>query len=81
MVEDNEKTIDHSSMSFEEAMEELEETVEKLETGDLSLEHSLQLFERGQQLAAYCNLQLESAVLKVEQLTSDGEIVEISKDG
>ena len=69
---------DINEMSFEEAMKELEETVTHLETGDLSLEQSLQLFERGQQLATYCNLQLETAVLKVEKLTSDGEIIDIS---
>ena len=69
---------DINEMSFEEAMKELETTVTNLETGDLSLEQSLQLFERGQQLATYCNLQLETAVLRVEKITSDGEIVDIS---
>jgi len=70
---------DINELSFEEAMKELEATVTNLETGDLSLEQSLQLFERGQQLATYCNLQLETAVLKVEKLTSDGEIIDISE--
>ena len=70
---------DVQEMSFEQAMNELEATVTKLETGDLSLEQSLRLFERGQHLAAYCNLQLETAVLKVEQLTSNGEIIDISQ--
>lgn len=73
-----EKAADINEMSFEQAMMELEGTVANLETGDLSLEQSLQLFERGQKLASYCNLQLETAVLKVEKLTSDGEIVDIS---
>jgi len=73
-----EKAADINEMSFEQAMMELEGTVANLETGELSLEQSLQLFERGQQLAAYCNLQLETAVLKVEKLISDGEIVDIS---
>ncbi len=70
---------DINKLSFEEAMKELEATVTNLETGELSLEQSLQLFERGQQLATYCNLQLETAVLKVEKLTSDGEIIDISE--
>jgi exodeoxyribonuclease VII small subunit len=65
-------------MSFEAALEELEETVAQLELGDLTLEESLKLFERGQKLAEYCNQMLENASLRVEQLTADGEIVELS---
>ena len=66
---------DMKEMTFEAALAELETTVASLEAGDLSLEQALLLFERGQQLAAYCNQQLESATLRVEQLTADGEIV------
>lgn len=65
------------SLSFEEALNELEQIVEQLESGDLALEESLTLFERGQSLARYCNEQLETATLRVEQLTEDGEIVEM----
>jgi exodeoxyribonuclease VII small subunit len=64
-------------ITFEAALEELEETVTQLEMGDLTLEESLTLFERGQKLADYCNKQLEQASLRVEQLTTDGEIVEL----
>ena len=64
-------------MSFEEALKALEETVAALESGDLPLEESLALFERGQKLADHCNGLLEKASLKVEQLTADGEIVEL----
>ena len=67
-----------AELTFEQAMLELEETVLRLERGELTLEESLALFERGQQLAARCNSQLESAALKVEQLTADGEIVELA---
>jgi exodeoxyribonuclease VII small subunit len=56
----------------------LEETVVQLEVGELPLEESLKLFERGQELAAYCSQLLEEASLKVEQLTADGEIIDIS---
>jgi exodeoxyribonuclease VII small subunit len=55
-------------LTFEEAFQELEETVARLEDGDLSLEASLALFERGQQLSAYCSRLLEQAELKVTQL-------------
>jgi exodeoxyribonuclease VII small subunit len=65
------KQID--DLSFEQAFEELEETVAKLEDGELSLEASLALFERGQQLSAYCSRLLEQAELKVTQLVSSDE--------
>ena len=65
------------NMTFEAALEELEVTVTQLEMGELTLEESLTLFERGQKLTAFCNQQLEQATLRVEQLTADGEIVEI----
>lgn len=64
-------------LTFEAALKELEETVNKLENGDLTLDESLVLYERGQQLASHCQAQLEQATLRVEQLTGDGEIVEL----
>ena len=64
-------------LTFEQALIELEEIVAKLEAGDLTLEESLALFERGQKLANRCNLQLDEATLRIEQLTADGEIVEL----
>jgi exodeoxyribonuclease VII small subunit len=65
-------------LTFEEALHELEQIVQQLEAGDLSLEASLALYERGQQLTTYCNNMLDQARLRVEQLTEDGEIIEIS---
>ena len=62
-----------AELSFEEAFGELEATVARLERGDLSLEESIALFERGQALAAHCNVQLDTAELKVRQLLPDGE--------
>ncbi len=70
-------TDETENLSFEEALVELEEIVTKLEAGELTLEESLALFERGQKLAALCNRQLDEASLRVEQLTADGEIVEL----
>ncbi|MEA3344641.1 MAG: exodeoxyribonuclease VII small subunit [Chloroflexota bacterium] len=62
-----------SELSFEDALAELEETVHRLEEGDLTLEGSLALFERGQALAANCQKQLDEAELKVQQLLSTPE--------
>lgn len=65
-------------LSFEQAFEQLAEVVAKLEGGDLPLEDSLALFERGQALAARCSELLEQAELKLRQLSADqdGEVVE-----
>ncbi|TXH04907.1 MAG: exodeoxyribonuclease VII small subunit [Nevskiaceae bacterium] len=53
---------------FETAMKELEALVQKMEHGELRLEESLQLFERGIALAQQCRLSLEKAELKVQNL-------------
>ena len=68
---------EEQKLSFEEALAELEKIVAELESGDLTLEASLDLFEKGQKLAQQCNVELETAVLRVEQLTGDGEIAEL----
>ncbi|MBW1873606.1 MAG: exodeoxyribonuclease VII small subunit [Deltaproteobacteria bacterium] len=64
---------DANDLNFEDALKELEETVSQLESGNLTLEEALDLFERGQQLALRCNTQLEEATLRVKQLTDDGD--------
>jgi exodeoxyribonuclease VII small subunit len=55
-------------LTFEQAFQELEDSVRQLENGDLPLEESLALFERGQALAAYCNQLLNAAELKIEPI-------------
>jgi exodeoxyribonuclease VII small subunit len=55
-------------LTFEAAFKELEECVAKLESGELPLEESLALYERGQALAAYCGKMLDQAELKIEEL-------------
>ncbi|MFN2137903.1 MAG: exodeoxyribonuclease VII small subunit [Candidatus Promineifilaceae bacterium] len=71
---------DIAGLTFEEALAALEETVKRLERGDLSLEESLVLFEKGQELAELCGQRLDEASLRVEQLTTDGELIDISPD-
>jgi len=56
------------NLSFEEAFKELEATVHRLEEGDLTLEESIALFERGQALARHCGEKLDTAELRVSQL-------------
>jgi exodeoxyribonuclease VII small subunit len=54
--------------SFESSLDELEKVVKELEAGDLSLERSLELFERGMSLSDACRKQLEEAETRVEML-------------
>ncbi|HLE23791.1 MAG TPA: exodeoxyribonuclease VII small subunit [Anaerolineales bacterium] len=56
---------------FEQALEELQEVVGSLESGELALEDSLKLFERGQALADRCSQLLEQAELRMRQLVPD----------
>jgi exodeoxyribonuclease VII small subunit len=55
-----------TDLTFEQAFAELEESVRTLERGDLPLEESLALYERGQELSAYCAKLLDEAELKVQ---------------
>ena len=54
--------------TFETSLDELEKVVRELEGGDLALERSLELFERGMGLSDSCRKQLESAETRVEML-------------
>ena len=55
-------------LSYEEALQELEELVQTLEAGEKDLQTTLQYFERGQKLASYCISLLDEAESKVEQV-------------
>ena len=73
--------IDESSPeSFESAMRQLETLVSKMESGDLSLEESLKAFEKGVNLTRFCQDQLQKAELKIQELNSKGEIIEIDQE-
>jgi exodeoxyribonuclease VII small subunit len=58
---------------FESAIGELETIVKTLEGGDLSLEQSLALYERGVQLSRFCHTRLEDAERRIELLNDRGE--------
>ncbi len=62
-----------TEMSFEDAMKELEAVVTRLESGDVPLEDSIKLYERGAALKAHCQKKLAEAEEKVAQITLDGE--------
>ncbi len=54
--------------NFETSLDELEKVVKELESGDLPLDRSLDLFSRGMKLSETCRKQLEEAETRVEQL-------------
>ena len=61
--------------SFESCLDQLEKTVKELEAGDLQLERSLELFEKGMALSESCRKQLEEAETRIELLIKkDGKI-------
>jgi len=60
-------------MSFEQAMAELEQVVTKLERGDVALEDSIKLYERGAELKKRCETKLKEAEEKVAAITLDAE--------
>ena len=66
--------MDATIKDFEAAIGELEAIVKKLEEGDLPLEKSLELYERGVQLSRFCHARLEEAERRIEILDERGEL-------
>ena len=67
---------DPTIKDFEAALTELDAIVKKLEDGDIPLEQSLQLFERGVQLSRFCHARLEEAERRIEILNERGQLQE-----
>ena len=68
---------DIKAMSFEQALEALENIVNDLERGDVPLEQSIRIYERGEALKIHCDRLLKAAEDKVEKirLSRDGAVV------
>jgi exodeoxyribonuclease VII small subunit len=62
---------DIAKMSFEQALRELETIVERLEKGDVELEKSIAIYERGEALKLHCDGLLRQAEAKVEKISLD----------
>ena len=62
-----------ADMSFEDALAELETIVKQLEQGDVELEQSIAIYERGAELKKHCETRLNSAELKVEQIVQGAD--------
>ena len=70
-----EKLPDIAKMPFETALKELESIVDRLEKGEVALEESIQLYERGEALKSRCDALLKDAEMRIEKITlaSDGK--------
>jgi exodeoxyribonuclease VII small subunit len=67
-------STDPTIRDFEAAIAELETIVKKLEEGDLPLEKSLELYERGVHLSRFCHARLEEADRRIEILNERGDL-------
>ena len=67
--------IDVKTMTFEAALAELEQIVQKLEGGRAPLAESIDIYERGEALKAHCEALLKAAVARIEKITlgADGQ--------
>lgn len=70
--------MESSKRSFEDAISELESIVEELENGELTLDESIDYFQRGIELSKFCNRKLDEVERKISVLVENeqGEIVE-----
>jgi exodeoxyribonuclease VII small subunit len=66
--------MDPTIKDFEAALAELDTIVKKLEEGDLPLEESLKLYERGVHLSRFCHARLEEAERRIELLNERGQL-------
>lgn len=64
-------------MKFEDNLAKLEDTVRRMESGELSLDQMITSFEEGRKLIEMCNKELESIRLRIEKVTKDGGVEEL----
>jgi exodeoxyribonuclease VII small subunit len=66
----DEQGSDLSQMSFEEALRALEEVVRRLESGEVPLDESIDLYERGETLRKHCQARLDAAQARIEKIVA-----------
>ncbi|MCR9138851.1 MAG: exodeoxyribonuclease VII small subunit [Alphaproteobacteria bacterium] len=71
MSDKSAKTDDLAAMSFEQALEQLEKIVASLETGDVPLNKSIEIYERGEALKSHCEKLLKAAEDRIEKIRLD----------
>jgi exodeoxyribonuclease VII small subunit len=68
MSKDDKKNADIATMTFEQALKQLEEIVGRLEKGQVDLEDSISIYERGTALKAHCEAKLRDAEARIEKI-------------
>lgn len=73
----NESAPDLAAMNFEDALRALEEVVRRLESGEVPLDDSIALYERGEALRKHCQARLDAAQARIEKIVagSDGQAI------
>lgn len=71
MSDDKKSNDDIAEMSFEQALEQLEKIVASLETGDVPLNRSIEIYERGEALKVHCEKLLKAAEDRIEKIRLD----------
>ena len=61
---------DIAALSFEDALRALEDVVRRLESGDVPLDESISLYERGEALRAHCQARLDAAQARIEKIVA-----------
>ncbi|MEX0590951.1 MAG: exodeoxyribonuclease VII small subunit, partial [Xanthobacteraceae bacterium] len=69
--ESKNQNSDVAALPFETALAELESIVQRLEKGDVALEESIRIYERGEALKGHCETLLRVAEARVEKITRD----------
>jgi exodeoxyribonuclease VII small subunit len=65
-----EEALNLSDMSFEQALKALEDVVRRLETGEVPLEESIDLYERGETLRKHCQARLDAAQARIDKIVA-----------
>ncbi len=78
---DKDKKADLEKLDFETALGELEDIVQRLESGDTSLEGAIDAYERGVLLKKHCEGKLRDAQLRVDKIAKDGTLSQEPMDG
>ena len=71
--------VDIGAMSFEDALRALEDVVRKLESGEVPLDDSITLYERGETLRKHCQARLDAASARIERIVAgpDGAAADV----
>ena len=74
------KKNSNPALSFEELYSKLQATIETLEGGNLSLDEALTLYEQGMELAKQCNVMLDNAELRIQELAPSASDLDADAD-